>query len=524
MMTGKRTNGDGRASRPAIRCAVYTRKSTDENLDCDFNSLDAQREACELYIQAQSREGWVALPDRYDDGAFSGATLDRPGLKRLFADIESGRVDCVVCYKIDRLSRSLADFTRLVEFLKQQDVALVSVTQQFNTHTSSGVLFMNLLMTFASYEREVAAERIRDKVAASKRRGMYMGGTPPLGYDVDRERKKLVVNDAEAVLVRRIFQRYVVLRSATALIRELNAHGFRTKSWTTKKGVTRRGVLWNTSHIYRLLNNPIYIGQVKHKDKVYPGEHVGIIETSLWEGVQKVMKSEGRVGSCRSTTPALLKGLIRCGHCNRGMGATFSSKGGRRYRYYLCQHANKSGYAACPVKAVSAGDVEKAVLIQLRRVLQTPEVVARTWRRVMRLEEEALASLKEHLNDLDAELGPLTAAGKRLGRAGSGICGSAADLVEIEEKVAGLEGERRRLVAELAWREDHRVTESELSGDLVRFDGLWEELFPAERARILRLLVASVTIMEGGIDLELCVDGIGSLAAQLRGDALPMNH
>ena len=356
-----RKNGNGRDSgRPAVvRCAIYTRKSTDENLDSDFNSLDAQREACELYIQSQAQEGWTVLPDRYDDGAYSGATMERPALKRLISDIGAGQIDCVVVYKIDRLSRSLSDFTRLIEYFKLHNISMVSITQAFNTNTSSGVLFMNLLMTFASYEREVIAERIRDKVAASKRRGMWMGGVPPLGYDVDFEKKRLVVNPNEAELVRRIFRRFLDLKSGVKLIRELSDNGHRTKSWVTKKGKRREGRSFNLGHIYRVLNNPLYIGLVKHKEQTYPGEHEAIVAAVLWDSVQKHLKGNCLRGeNSRAKTPALLKGLIRCGHCGSAMGVTYSRKGKRKYRYYLCVSAAKRGYDTCPVKSVPAGDVE----------------------------------------------------------------------------------------------------------------------------------------------------------------------
>ena len=231
-------------TRPAVRCAVYTRKSTDENLDSDFNSLDAQRESAENYIRAQQHEGWVALLDRYDDGACSGATVERPALQRLMNDVRAGRIDTIVVYKIDRFSRSLMDFARLVEELEQHDVSLVAVTQQFNTTTSMGRLTLNILLSFAQFEREVIAERIRDKIAAEKRRGKYLGGMPPLGYDVDRDRKLLLVNSEEASLVRQIFRRYLQIGSVVALIKELNAAGHKTKSWTTKKGIHRPGVPW----------------------------------------------------------------------------------------------------------------------------------------------------------------------------------------------------------------------------------------------------------------------------------------
>ena len=424
---------------PKIRCAIYTRKSTDENLDSDFNSLDAQREACELYIQSQAREGWIALPDRYDDGAYSGATMERPALQRLITDIGAKRIDCVVTYKIDRLSRSLSDFTRLMEFFKLHDVTMVSVTQAFNTNTSSGVLFMNLLMTFASYEREVIAERIRDKVAASKKRGMWMGGVPPLGYDVDFEKKKLVVNDDEAELLRRIFERFLELKSGVKLIRELNDNGDRTKSWVTKKGKRREGRSFNLGHIYRILNNPIYIGLVKHKDRTHPGEHESIIDRATWDAVrERLQRHSLRDENGRTKTPAMLKGLIRCGHCGGAMGITYSRKGQRTYRYYLCVSAAKNGYEACPVRSVAAGDVEASVVMRLRRLF------------------------RESSDSIDS--------------------------VDAETTAAALK----------------------------KLDGLWDDLFPAERERIVRLLLESVTLRPDGLELAVRKDGLTALAMEMQ--------
>lgn len=274
---------------PEVRCAVYTRKSTDENLDTDFNSLDAQREAAESYIRSQRHQGWVTLPKRYDDGAFSGANLERPALQELLADVRAGRVDAIVVYKIDRLSRSLLNFARLMEELDRKQVVLVSVTQQFSTSTSMGILLRNILLSFAQFEREVTAERIRDKIAAEKRRGKYLGGVPPLGYTVDRERKRLVVMPDEAELVRRVFRRFLECGSVVSLARELNDQGHTTKSWTTKKGKVRPGRPWNKAHIYRLLTNPTYIGRIKHKDKTYPGIHEAIVEQPVWDEVQGVL-------------------------------------------------------------------------------------------------------------------------------------------------------------------------------------------------------------------------------------------
>ncbi|MEG9883494.1 MAG: recombinase family protein [Hyphomicrobiales bacterium] len=307
-----------------LRCAVYTRKSTEEGLEMEFNSLDAQREACEAYIASQKPEGWVLYPEPYDDGGFSGGTLDRPALKRLLADIEDGRIDVVVVYKIDRLSRSLMDFAKLVEVFDRGGVTFVSVTQSFNTTTSMGRLTLNILLSFAQFEREVIGERIRDKIAASRKRGMWMGGFVPLGYEV-RERK-LVINEAEAATVRMIFERFVEVGSATALARALATEGVRT----------RRGRLVDKGFLYKLLNNRVYIGDAVHKGTAYPGEHEAIITRALWDKVHGILRESPRVraGRTHAATPALLKGLI-FGPTGCAMTPTHTRRGDKLYRYYM---------------------------------------------------------------------------------------------------------------------------------------------------------------------------------------------
>src|SRR5215208_745239 len=254
-----------------VRCAVYTRKSSEEGLEQEFNSLDAQRDACEAYIASQKAEGWVLVPDRYDDGGLSGATLERPALKRLLADIEAHRIDVVVVYKIDRLSRALMDFAKLVEVFDRNNVTFVSVMQSFNTMTSMGRLTLNILLSFAQFEREVIGERIRDKFVASRKKGMGMGGFVPLGYDV--KDRKLVVNAAEAKKVRMIFERFTKLGSATALVRALQTEGVTGK----------QGKLIDKSYVYKLLNNRVYIGQAVHRGTAYPGEHQAIVSQPLWD-------------------------------------------------------------------------------------------------------------------------------------------------------------------------------------------------------------------------------------------------
>jgi site-specific DNA recombinase len=355
--------------RQKLRCAVYTRKSSEEGLEMEFNSLDAQRESCEAYVASQRSEGWILVPDRYDDGGFSGGTLERPALKRLRTDIEAGKIDVVVVYKIDRLSRSLMDFSRLVEVFDQHKVTFVSVTQSFNTTTSMGRLTLNVLLSFAQFEREVIGERIRDKFAASRKRGIWMGGWAPLGYEV-RDRK-LIVNEADAKLVRSIFQRFVIVGSMTKLARELIAENVRNKY----------GKLIDKGILYKMLSNPVYVGIARHKGVSYPGEHVGIIDQKVWDKVQARFQENPRkrAAATRARTPSLLKGII-FDPTGAAMSPTHTRKNGRLYRYYLSQTVLKQGSGGCSALRVPADAVERIVIDQVRLLLLSPEIIVQTWR------------------------------------------------------------------------------------------------------------------------------------------------
>jgi DNA invertase Pin-like site-specific DNA recombinase len=352
-----------------LRCAVYTRKSSEEGLDMEFNSLDAQREACEAYVASQKPEGWVLVPDPYDDGGFSGGTLERPALRRLLADIEDGRVDVIVVYKIDRLSRSLMDFAKLVEVFDRKGVTFVSVTQSFNTTTSMGRLTLNILLSFAQFEREVIGERIRDKFAASRKKGMWMGGWAPLGYDI--KNRKLVVNETEAAAVRRIFESFAKCRSALAVVRELAAEGF----------VNKYGQKLDKGRIYKLLHNHVYVGDAVHKGTAYPGEHEAIVAKTLWDKVQAVLAESPKVraGRTRAQTPALLKGLI-FGPDGRAMSPTHTRRGNKLYRYYVSQSVIKGSVDDSAVGRLPAAEIEAVVVDQLRDLLRSPEIVVATWR------------------------------------------------------------------------------------------------------------------------------------------------
>jgi site-specific DNA recombinase len=355
-----------------LRCAIYTRKSSEEGLEQEFNSLDAQREACQAFIQSQRHEGWSCLPAAYDDGGVSGATMVRPALQKLLADIRAGGIDVVVVYKIDRLTRSLADFAKITETFDAKGVSFVSVTQQFNTTTSMGRLTLNVLLSFAQFEREVTGERIRDKIAASKKKGMWMGGTPPLGYEA--KDRKLVVNEREAKTVRYIFRRYGELGSVRLLQQELEAHGITSKCWTSASGHRWGGKPIARGALYLMLRNRIYHGEIVHKDKHYPAEHAAIIEPALWDKVQTRLASNAVDHSTgeRARNPSLLAGLLFDGEDNP-MTPTHAVKRGVRYRYYVSRPLITGGRADAPTgRRLPATEIERIVARRLCQWLCEP--------------------------------------------------------------------------------------------------------------------------------------------------------
>jgi site-specific DNA recombinase len=348
-----------------FRCAIYTRKSTEHNLDLEFNSLDAQREACEAYIKSQAHEGWRLIPSRYDDGAFSGASLDRPALQILLSEVSSGKIDIIVVYKVDRLTRSLADFAKLVDLFDQHSVSFVSVTQSFNTTSSMGRLTLNVLLSFAQFEREVIGERVRDKIAASKRKGIWVGGPVPLGYDSIN--KKLMVDPEEAETVRLIFRRYLEVGSIRDLVQDLDDRGVRTKSQVGGNGQSRGGIRFGVGPLAHLLRNRFYIGEVVYRGKVHPGEHEPILDRTVFEAVQTKLAASATARQLRLRgSPAILTGRIFDDRGNR-MTPTHANKRGVRYRYYV-SHAllQKRNGEAGSVPRVPAPEIEKLVVKTLR--------------------------------------------------------------------------------------------------------------------------------------------------------------
>ncbi len=355
--------------RKKLCCAIYTRKSTDEGLDQEFNSLDAQREACAAYIASQKHEGWTCIVDRYDDGGISGATLDRPAMQKLLADIKAHKIDTVGVYKVDRLTRSLADFAKIVEIFDTHKVSFVSITQQFNTTTSMGRLTLNMLLSFAQFECEVTGERIRDKIAASKKKGMWMGGVLPLGYDsID---KKLVVNSAEAETVRTLFQLYLEHGNVRLVKQAADRLGITTKARKPNNGHRCGGEPFTRGHIYKLLANPIYIGDIVHKGESYPGEHEPIIDRKTWTAVQEQLSRNAIVRRCGSNAkdPSLLAGLL-IDDAGERMAPSHANKAGRRYRYYISKAKTESDSGPATGWRLPAPEIETVVLNGLTAFLE----------------------------------------------------------------------------------------------------------------------------------------------------------
>jgi DNA invertase Pin-like site-specific DNA recombinase len=353
------------------RCAIYTRKSSEEGLEQSFNSLDAQREACAAYIQSQKSEGWKALPEHYNDGGFSGGTMDRPALSRLLQDIAAGRVDVVVVYKVDRLTRALSDFAKIVEIFDRHGVSFVSVTQAFNTTSSMGRLTLNVLLSFAQFEREVTGERIRDKIAASKAKGMWMGGQPPLGYDA--KDRKLIVVPEEAEKVRHIFSRYLALRSVNALADELRQHDIGSKIRRRLDGRLYGGCPFSRGALFHLLRNRVYVGEIVHKKQTYPGMHEAIVDPDMFEKVEQQLASSAVRRTARRARSAPLRGRIFDAVGNRMTPCHAYGKTGTKYRYYASADAGRQAAGPEYVSRVWANPIEELVLDRLRHLFVKPE-------------------------------------------------------------------------------------------------------------------------------------------------------
>lgn len=483
-----------RVEAPTIRCAIYTRKSSEEGLEQEFNSLDAQREAGESFIASQKSEGWICLPDRYDDGGYTGGNMERPALKRLMAGVEAGQIDCVVVYKVDRMSRSLLDFTRIMESLENRGVSFVSVTQQFNTTSSMGRLTLNILLSFAQFEREIISERTRDKIAAARRKGKWSGGRPILGYDVDSRGGRLVVNEDEAARVRAIYELYLDRESLIATIKELDARGWTNKRWTTKKERESGGSPFNKHSLYSLLTNVLYIGRLTYKDEIHDGEHAAIVEEETFRRVRQMLKRNGVAGGAhvRNQFGAILKGLINCVPCNCAMVPTHATKQDKRYRYYVCANAQKRGWHNCPSKSIPAGEIERFVVDQVRGIGRDPALLVETLSGAHAEAKVRVGELASEKAALERELRRHNAQMREL--AGSiGTGGANTDrMADLVDRVRGTEDRLTQVREELTRLERGMIDENEAARALAAFDPVWETLTLREQARVLNLLVQRV--------------------------------
>ncbi|HRT93994.1 MAG TPA: recombinase family protein [Planctomycetota bacterium] len=524
-MTVRRSTAEVQGRAGVVRCAVYTRKSTDEGLEQDFNSLDAQRECAEAYIMSQRSEGWVALPDRYDDGGFSGGNMERPALQRLLGDIELGKVDCVAVYKVDRLSRSLLDFARIIEVFDQHGVSFVSVTQQFNTATSMGRLILNVLLSFAQFEREMIAERTRDKMHAARRKGKWIGGFPPLGYDVDPNGGRLVVNPSEAEQVREIFRLYLDYQSLGQVAQLLNARGWTSKSWTTRKGKRHDGHPWDKSRLFRLLTNAVYVGKVAFKGEMLGGEHEAIIPECDWQRARELLDHNGRNGGAdvRNRYGALLKGLLRCAACDAPMTHAYTRKGNKLYRYYVCSKAQEKGWKACPTRSVSAGQIEQFVVARIRDIVKDPALVAQTLATLGEERADAIEALRQEASRIKGDLQRLQNEKRSLitAAANDEVTGKALaeKLKGLQERLACVERRQTEVNEQLIALERAAINEGSLRAALSLFAPVWEQLFPREQCRIMRLLIKRVDYdgSRGALDVIFRDSGIKALAEEAAG-------
>ncbi|HLP83337.1 MAG TPA: recombinase family protein [Phycisphaerales bacterium] len=475
-----------RDSACTLRCAIYTRKSTEEGLNQEFNTLDAQRDAALAYIASQKSAGWVALPERYDDGGYSGGSTDRPALKRLLADIEAGKINVVVTYKLDRLSRSLLDFATLMATFEKHGVAFVSITQQFASNTSMGKLTLHILMSFAQFEREVIAERTRDKIAATRKRGIYTVGKPILGYDLVAAPppftgKRMAVNEREAEIVRAIFAAYLEHRSLLKVVKLCEQRGWRTKSWTASSGRVMGGQPFAKPEVSRLLRNVLYVGKVAHHQHVYDGEHDAVVDADTFAAVQQQLKIASQAGGSGQTTHANpLRGLVRCKACGCSMTMSTVTRKGKKssttHRYFVCSNASKRGRAACPSPSLPAKDLEDFVLAQLKPLLTEDATLAAVVEQARQQLADAAQRRVEELATLREQL-----AGQ------AGFVGK--DVARERER---LKRQVKALEARIAADEARQIDEDEIVGAVESFDTLWDAMLPGEREQLMRTLVEKV--------------------------------
>ena len=490
-------------------CAVYTRKSTDENLNTDFNSLDAQREYCQAFIKSREGEGWRVYPETYEDPGFSGGNMDRPALKKLLADVRAGKIHVVVCYKYDRLSRNTRDFLHILEIFDRNGAAFVSVTQPIDTTSSVGRLMRSILVDFAQFEREMIAERVRDKLAGMARKGKRTGGPPILGYDIDAEKKCLLVNADEVKRVIEMFTTYTATKSLCATAKSLNAKGYRMKRWVTREGNERGGASFNKATVFNLLRNRLYIGKIVHRGEAYPGEHSAIVPDDLFETVQALL-SRNRDGRVHRAKPALthnyiLRGIVRCAACGSAMTPhTAHTRKGQDFFYYRCISVNKMDKTACPVRSVSAPAIEEHVIRRLQMLAENKDLLEKVINEARSMAVHDLPSKREERRMLDVERGRVAVVAKglmaHLSQETPGSRRSEMIRAELDECI-GREDELKAQLAILE-RQISTLEQREVDADVIRrnlgsFKELYGRMDPVEQKELIELLLHRVVYEQG---------------------------
>ncbi|HOX27271.1 MAG TPA: recombinase family protein [Candidatus Krumholzibacteria bacterium] len=505
-----------------VRCAIYTRVSTVDQAQGEFTSIDNQREMAEAYIKSQAGKGWVLLDEHFDDSGYSAGTVDRPALQRLLAAIAMGSVDVVVAYRLDRLSRSLSDFMKLMDRFTAAGVAFVSVTEAFATDTAVGRLTMGLLATFAQFERETIADRTRDKIHAARRKGKWTGGIPILGYRVAPGGGRLEIDPEGAEMVREIFRLYLADQSVSEVVEEVNCRGWTTKEHVTKTGRRVGGQPFNKSSVNYLLKNPTYAGKLTLKGELYDGEHPAIIDDITFQRVQDLLRKNGSGagGPNGNKYGYLLKGLVRCAACNAAMTPSTARRGQKVFRYYTCVSAQKHGYATCPCPTISAQKLEDIIVQQIRVIGQDRELQRATLAQVKSSREARRPALvgeqkrlRRRLEKVRADIRSLLDA-LAVGERGASV---GARIAELEAEAEKLERRLAEVAQELAGLDADAVDEADLRKALSLFDPIWDVLYPVEQARVIQLLVERIEhdARTGKLAIEFRPTGISALADEV---------
>jgi DNA invertase Pin-like site-specific DNA recombinase len=507
------------------RCAVYTRKSTTVGLEQDFNSLNAQREACEQYIRSQAALGWQLIPESYDDGGFSGANLERPAFVRLMQDVEAGKIDVVVVYKVDRLSRSLLDFARVMDRFNRAGAAFVSITQNFSTADAIGRLTLNMLMSFAEFEREMIAERTRDKMSAARRKGRWTGGPPPVGYDVvDR---KLVVNEAEAALVRRIYELYLDLRSVVAVAGALNAEQRTTKHYVSIGGRSHGAREWESNSVLHVLRHPIPAGLMRCHGEVHEGQHPAIIDRVTYHRVQNLLDERGGQRTRWGRNPDyLLTGSIYCALCGQPYSPASTRKGKGEYRYYRCSKRGKRGLDGCRAAPLPAHAIEEFVVERVRAALADGRLAADVTQAVKERLAGQRAALVAERQELPGKIATLSSEGQRVVELAGNLSGAGRRLLDtklqdVGDQLGRLEARLRDVERRICLLDDCEVEAEWVSRCLADFNQVWDTLNPENRGRLVRAVIERVEVDEPNSGVRVFIANLNpSPAAAVRAIAV----